>query len=202
MIPVSLKQLMDCFAKYPGVGPRQAQRYALFALKQPENERQDLINALQSLQAVDLCADCYLPKNSKDATCSICSIEGRLGNVICVIERETDMMNIEKTHSFPGTYIIIGENISPIKESRMVQERIATLLQRLSKIPKSRKKEVILALNNTREGNFTTLYIQTILQKQKINNLKITQLGRGLASGNELEYLDKDTLQHAFEGRK
>ncbi len=202
MIPSPLKYLTESFTKYPGVGPRQAQRFAFFVLKQSEQERQNLINALVSLSQVNLCEECYLPKNLKDKKCSVCSVENRLNNLICVIERETDLMNIEKTHSFLGKYIILGDNISPIKDSRFIYERIKTLLNRLLKLPEDEKKEVILALNNTREGNFTTLYIQEVLNKKKFKNLKITQLGRGLASGNELEYLDKDTLQHAFDGRK
>ena len=202
MIPSPLQQLTTSFARYPGVGPRQAQRFALFVLKQSEQERQDLVNALQSLNQINLCEECYLPKHLKDKQCFVCSIDTRVDNIICVIERETDLMNIEKTHSFPGKYIILGENISPIRESKLAKTRIKTLLKRLSSLPKTKKKEVILALNNTREGNFTNLYIQEVFKKQKINNLKITQLGRGLASGNELEYLDKDTLQNAFEGRR
>lgn len=202
MIPLPLKYLSDSFSKYPGVGPRQAQRFALFVLKQPAKDRQDLVNALTSLSEVNLCDECYLPKNIKEVKCSVCSIEGRSDNIICIIEKETDLINIEKTKSFLGKYIILGENISPIKESTFIYERIKTLLSRLSKLPEKDKKEVILALNNTREGNFTNLYLQEVLNKNKIKNLKITQLGRGLASGNELEYVDKDTLQHAFDGRK
>jgi len=203
MIPSTLQTLAQCFAKYPGVGPRQAQRYALFTLKQSPEEREEIIQTLQALQHINLCSACFLPKHQQDKNCIVCSQKERKENIICIVEKETDLMNIEKTHTYSGTYIILGGNISPLRSGTTTpKKRIVALLKRLDSLPQEQNKEIILALNNTREGNFTTLYIQEIFKKKTIPNLTITTLGRGLASGNELEYADEDTVRNAFEGRR
>ena len=101
-----------------------------------------------------------------------------------------------------GVYLILGGYISPIHDSDAVKSRIAFLIKKLKATPSDQRKEVILALNNTREGNFTALYIQEVLKKHPVENATITTLGRGLASGNELEYLDQETLTNALENRR
>ena len=102
---------------------------------------------------------------------------------------------------FNGIYFVLSENISPLAESQVARTRVKHFIDRIKK--EKDKKEIILALNNTREGNFTTLYIEELL-RENIGDLKtkITRLGRGLSTGSELEYSDEETLRNAFENRR
>lgn len=202
MIPSSLQELKRQFAKYPGVGPRQAERYAFFVLKQPREDREALIAALTSLQNVQLCQQCFLPTEKTEAgLCSICADPKRNNNLICVVEKESDALNMEKAKAHEGTYHILGENISPLTQSEVAKDRLRALVTRVRNAARDDGKEIILALNNTREGNFTTLYAQELLKKNDLPNTRVTRLGRGLATGSELEYADEDTLRNALLGR-
>lgn len=202
MIPSSLQELKRQFAKYPGVGPRQAERYAFFVLKQPIQDREALIAALSSLQHVQLCRQCFLPTEKNEVgLCSICTDPKRNNNLICVVEKESDALNMEKAKAHEGTYHILGENISPLTQSEIAKERLRALVARVKNAQQNDSKEIILALNNTREGNFTTLYAQELLKKNGLPNTRVTRLGRGLATGSELEYADEDTLRNALLGR-
>lgn len=202
MLPLSLQELKQHFAKYPGVGPRQAERYAFFVLKQPKEEREALITALTKLNNVQLCKQCFLPtERNEKGLCSICADPKRAQALICVVEKESDALNMEKAKAHEGTYHVLGENISPLGKSELAKGRLKALLTRINDLKKSEKKEVILALNNTREGNFTSLYAQELFKKKELPNTRITRLGRGLATGSELEYADEETLRHALKGR-
>jgi len=203
MIPSSLQELKRQFAKYPGVGPRQAERYAFFVLKQPEQDREALIAALTSLQNIQLCKQCFLPtEKNETGLCAICADPKRNNNLICVVEKESDALNMEKAKAHEGTYHILGENISPLTQSEVAKKRLKALVARVQNAVGDETKEIILALNNTREGNFTTLYAQELFKQNELPNTRITRLGRGLATGSELEYADEDTLRNALLGRQ
>jgi len=203
MLPLSLQELKRHFAKYPGVGPRQAERYAFFVLKQSADDRDALIAALTALQNVQLCRQCFLPtEKNETGLCAICTDPKRDNNLICVVEKESDAVNMEKAKAHEGTYHILGENISPLTQSEIAKKRLKALVARVQGAKKTEKKEIILALNNTREGNFTSLYAQELFKKNELPNTRITRLGRGLATGSELEYADEDTLRNALQGRQ
>jgi len=200
MLPESLKKLEKHFQKYPGVGPRQASRYVFFLLKQPKEYLENLINDLSILQKeVALCINCNLPKQKQDTYCKICSDNGRDKNIIYVMEKEQDAVNLESIGAHSGTYFILGENISPIGESTLAKGRVKNLIKKLRE--QSGPTEVVLALNNTREGNFASLYIKEMFKENKVKNVKLTTLGRGLSTGSELEYTDEETLRNALKNR-
>ena len=202
MIPQILQKLKEHLSKYPDIGPRKAERYALFLLKQPHATRQELIDLVNALDNILFCKHCFVPTENPNGVCSVCNDPQRNKQCICVVEKETNIAPIEKTKIHNGVYLILGGYISPIHDSNAVKKRIAFLVKTLQATPEHQRKEVILALNNTREGNFTSLYIQEVLKKHPVQNTTITTLGRGLASGNELEYLDQDTLLNALKNRK
>ena len=157
---------------------------------------------LKALDNILFCAHCFLPTENPGGVCDVCSDSKRNKHCICVVEKETNIVNIEKTKLHSGVYLILGGYISPIHDSDAVKKRIAFLIKKLQAMPEQENKEIILAFNNTREGNFTSLYIQEVLKKHPTRNTTITTLGRGLASGNELEYLDQDTLVNALKNRR
>lgn len=202
MLPEPLQQLQRMFEKYPGIGPRQASRFSFFLMRRSEKELQEFIDALNNLKKdVEPCSTCYLPAVAK-SSCVVCSNPKRNNNSICVVEKETDAINMEKAGIHQGIYFVLGENISPIGESAEPKERLRSLVKNIK--ASNNSAEIILALNNTREGNFTSLYIQEFFKKNLEGNetIKITRLGRGLSTGSELEYADEETLRNALEGRK
>lgn len=205
MLPHPLQNLITQFTKLPGIGPRQAARFAFYLLRNAYE-----INALENMlhavrQNVTLCSLCFLPAaqvGSGSALCHICFNGRRNKNLICVIEKETDAVNLEKTNYFQGCYFVLGGFINPLEKESLAHERLAILIHRLQTNPSP--FELILAFTPRREGDFTSLYIQEHLKplKEQGLNIKITRLGRGLSSGAELEYADQDTLRNALDGRK
>jgi len=211
MLPQSLQNLQKYFEEFPGVGPRQASRYAFFMLKQPKENVEKFIQSLKKLnEEVALCTNCYLPserqagnKTSKhnSTQCKICTDKSRNKNIIYIVEKEQDAINLEKINAHNGIYLILGENISPIDEKKVVKNRVKNLIKNLSNDEESKSKEIILALNNTREGNFTSMYIQQMFKENNLGKMKLTSLGRGLSTGSELEYADEETLRNALKNR-
>lgn len=203
MTPKPLQDLTNFFIKFPGIGPRQAGRFSFFLMKQPREEIDNFIEVLRDLkQNVSICSDCYLPiEKSEKNLCGICSDTTRNKSIICVVEKENDALNMEKIKLHDGVYLVLGQNISPMHESPTAKIRLKKLLTNV-KNQKNQITEIILSLNNTREGNFTSLYIQELFKKNSLDTIKLSRLGRGLSTGSELEYADEETLRNALEGRK
>ena len=204
MLPSQLQNLISQFARLPGIGPRQAARFAFYLLRN-DGEISTLADTLKSVgQSIQLCENCFLPSLAS-ASCSICVSPKRDKNTICVVEKETDALNFEKTGHFQGRYFVLGGFIDPLNKESIAHERLNILLKKINVTGSDPVTlEIILALSPRREGDFTSLYIEEQLKPLKEQGLKIktTRLGRGLSSGAELEYADQDTLKNALEGRK
>lgn len=197
-----LQKLTAIFQKLPGIGPRQARRfsYALF------DEKNETIEALASLllklkNNVKRCSRCFrIFEDGRDKECDICRAPGRDKSVILVVEKDIDFENMEKAGIYHGLYHILGGVISPLKSESQKNLRLKELYGRAEK---EDLKEVITAFSANTEGDATSLYIERILepliQKKKI---KLSRLGRGLSTGAELEYSDRNTLKNALENRK
>jgi len=160
-----------------------------------------MADAIKSLKKeIGLCNACYLPALGS-TSCVVCSDNKRDNSVIYIVEKESDAIAMEDAKMFNGTYLVLGENISPIGKSDTAKERLRTFLKKVKN--ENSAKEIILALNNTREGNFTTMYIEEMFKKNiEDTKVKLTRLGRGLSTGSELEYADEETLRNAFENRR
>ena len=132
MLPNPLEELQKAFEKFPGIGPRQANRFIFFLMKQP----QDLDQTVQALiglkNNVGLCKECYLPANLGEA-CYICLDKKRDKSTIYIVEKESDAINMENVSAFNGIYFVLGENISTIAESQMAKTRIKDLVGRIKK---------------------------------------------------------------------
>lgn len=206
MTSKAIRAVIDQFTSLPGIGPRQAARIAFFLLKLPPSEISAFSRALITLkEKIKICPVCFAGFEQADdeKACPICTNAKRIKTSICVVERESDIDPIEKTGSFKGTYHVVGESIDILEHS--VPRTVAHLLNRVAyiqkQLPEEKQKgvEVILALNATVEGDALALYIEKLLRPLHIT---ITRLGRGLASGAELEYADQQTLVNALENRK
>ncbi len=198
MYPKSIQKLINLFSKFPTVGPRTATRFVFYLIKLSPEEIKELsfsIDALKdSIKICPSCFDTFDPSTGPGQVCDICSDNGRDKELLCVIEKESDLTTIEKTKAYKGFYFILGGTISLKKEDDK-NLRIEELKQ---KIEKGDFKEVIIALSPTTEGEATMLLVKRSLAPY---NISITRLGRGLPVGGELEYADPDTLESAFNSR-
>lgn len=192
----SLAQLIDAFKKLPSVGQKQAERYALFILKNSEkdiaNFASAIINAKKIIKTCSVC--CSL---CEENPCEICSDETRDKKIICVVENYTDLQVIEKTGKYKGLYHVLMGVISPLDGVYQDNLSIKSLMKRLD--PPQRVKEILIATNPTVEGDATAMYISDALRKHNIN---ITRLAKGIPSGGSIEYADEITLINALDGRK
>jgi len=212
--PKSIQKLIDLFSKFPTVGPRTASRFVFYLLNQSKGEVENLISAVDELKKnIKICQFCFNPFEGGGELCQICQNPSRDKTLLCIIEKETDLVSIEKTKKYQGLYFILGGTISTLKKTDIEKLRFKELEERIkdSEIGEEDKpssspfavaqviKEIILAINPTTDGEATALYLERIL---KPFGKKITRLGRGLPVGAELEYADEETLGNALEGRK
>lgn len=198
MYPKSIQKLIDLFAKFPTVGPRTAARFVFYLMTKKDEELNELIKAIQDLKKnVKICSLCFNPFEGEGEFCGICQNPIRDKNLLCIVEKETDLVSIEKTKTYKGLYFILGGTVSKLRKKDIKELRIEKLKERVKQHPGI--KEIIIATNPTPEGEATALYLERAL---KLFNKKISRLGRGLPIGGELEYADEQTLKEALEGRK
>ena len=188
-----LSKLIAHFEKFPGIGPRTAQRLALFILKQPESSIRDFSKALLEAHSnVGHCKKCF--NLTSEEECEICRNTERNQKIICVVAETKDLLALERSREFKGTYHVIGGLISPMDSISPELLEIRSLVERVSK---SDIDEIILALTPSVEGDTTSLYIGKLLSPFT----KVTRIAYGLPMGSELEYVDEVTLARALEGR-
>ncbi|HYJ65800.1 MAG TPA: recombination mediator RecR [Parafilimonas sp.] len=189
-----LENAVNEFAKLPGIGKKTALRMVLHLLKQDESATENFSEVIARMRKeIKFCQRCY---NVSDADiCSICANSMRNQRTICVVENIRDVIAIENTQQFSGTYHILGGIISPLDGIGPDQLQIESLIQR---IQKEQTEELIFALSPNIQGDTTIYYIQ-----KKIQNLscRITTIARGIAFGGELEYADELTLGRSLQNR-
>lgn len=209
---ILLSDAVDQFASLPGVGRKTALRLVLHLLRQPDKEVEAFAGALTRLkQEVKYCRVCHTISDQE--VCPICQSHSRDKHTICVVENVQDVMSIENTGQYNGLYHVLGGIISPMDGVGPSDIEIDSLVNR---IEKDDIREVILALPTTMEGDTTNFYIYRRLQnltKDDIASspdrliaslphpLKISQIARGVAIGNELEYTDEITLGRSIVNR-
>tara|TARA_B100000965_G_scaffold49229_1_gene36218 strand:+ start:560 stop:1159 length:600 start_codon:yes stop_codon:yes gene_type:complete len=188
-----LAKLIQHFERFPGIGPRTAQRLALYILKQPEKTILDFSKALlEAHNNVGHCKTCF--NLTSETECDICSNPERDKRLICVVAETKDLLALERAREFKGLYHVIGGLISPMDSVGPELLEIKSLIERVSK---NNIDEIILALTPSVEGDTTSLYIGKLLKPFT----KVTRIAYGLPMGSELEYVDEVTLARALEGR-
>ena len=203
---VILEQAVNQMASLPGVGRRTALRLVLHLLRQPEAEVEAFSNAFTRLKKeVVYCRECH--NISDTEICPICGSARRDHSTICVVENVQDVMSIENTGQYNGVYHVLGGVISPMEGYGPKDIEIDSLMERISK---GDIDEIILALPTTMEGDTTNFYIYRRLQnlindKSQMSNdkcdLRVSQIARGVAVGNQLEYTDEITLGRSIVNR-
>ncbi len=192
-----LEEAVGQLAMLPGVGKRSALRYALFLMKQSEDEVRNMSESLLRLKT-DLHHCRYCHNVSDTEVCPICSSEKRQQGIVCVVENVQDVMAIENTQQYRGLYHVLGGVISPIDGIGIHDLEIASLVKRVEEGIPAKVEEVILALPTTMEGDTTNYYLNKQLRPM---NVKVTTLARGVAVGDSLEYADEITLGRSIVGR-
>jgi recombination protein RecR len=191
----TIQKLITLFSKFPTIGPRTATRFVFYLIKLPQEKIDEIIESIKELKSsITICPSCFNPFESSDnKLCSICRDESRDKSLLCIVEKETDLITIEKTNKYKGLYFILGETINLRKKEILRMEKLK------EKIKDNNFQEIIIALSPTTEGETTRLLIERELNPF---NIKTTHLGRGLPVGGEVEYADPETLSSALEGRK
>jgi recombination protein RecR len=190
-----IQELVDELGRLPGIGPRSAQRIAFYLLEADKESALRLARAIAEVKdRIRLCERCFNVAESE--LCTICADSRRDRSVICVVEDPRDIIAVERTREFHGTYHVLGGALSPIDGVGPEQLRVRPLLLRLGG---EGVVEVILCTNPNLEGEATAMYLARLLQPL---GAKVTRIASGLPVGGDLEYADELTLGRALAGRR
>ncbi|MGC9364128.1 MAG: recombination mediator RecR [Fidelibacterota bacterium] len=192
MLPASLQTLIDRLSRFPGVGNKSAQRLAFFILKHSREDAVALAKAIIDVKdRISECSQCH--NIAETDPCHICSDPKRDRSTLCVVQDVMDVLAIEKISRYRGLYHVLGGVLSPLNGIGPEDLHIDDLMTRLDNV-----KEVILAINPSRDGETTSLYLQKLL---KDKGVRISRIAQGLPMGIDLEFADELTLTKALEGR-
>ena len=191
-----LEDLIAAFRKFPGVGPKQAERFAMYVVRASESEVDKLIEDLKNVkQSVGYCKQCF--DYAENGLCKICADEQRDKSVICVVERPQDVAAIEKSKMFNGVYHVLHGAVSPMQGINSTQIKFRELIDRV-RFSEGAIKEVIIATNPDADGEATAIYL---LKSLKDYNIKVTRIACRVPLGGDIDYMDEVTLGFALKGR-
>ncbi len=200
----SIDRLAALFERFPGIGPRQAQRFVQFLLRASPTLRRELAEAVKALGAsVHQCPQCMRFHAEEGKVCVLCSNPTRDSSLLAVVAGDADLAALERSGTYHGRYFVLGGTISLASESTD-RLRIRALLDSLPH--RAELREIILAFPANPEGDITAARLQEDVRRACDEagraDIQITMLGRGLSTGSELEYADPETLRAAFDSRK
>jgi recombination protein RecR len=199
LLPAALTRAIDEIGRLPGVGARTAERYAYFLLRSDNSTAQKMASAISRLhENVKTCPVTFALIDASEDISPLYTDPSRDKRLIAVVEEPLDIVALERTGQFHGTYHVLGGAISPIDGIGPEQLHISELLKRLKE---DDVEELIIATNANVEGESTALFLQRYIQ-EKGHDVKMSRLARGLPVGVDLEYADQITLTHALEGRR
>jgi recombination protein RecR len=199
LLPKALLEVIDELGRLPGVGARTAERYAYYLLRAQPSVTDKLASSLERLHSgVKSCPVTFALIDASEDVSPLYSNPGRDKTTIAVVEEPLDIVALERTGQYHGTYHVLGGAISPIDGIGPEQLHIPELMDR---IQKDDVQELIIATNASVEGESTALFLQRHIQDAGIE-VKMSRLARGIPVGVDLEYADQITLSHALEGRR
>jgi len=207
MLPQPIKNFISAFSGLPGIGPRQATRLAFKLITSGRNTIEELSKSVAELKNLKICANCFFPNadirglnanKRENNLCDICHNPNRRKDIIMIIEKETDLISLERPRKFSGRYLILGDlTKSGILESNQ-KLRLNSLKNLIKKELNGQAEEIIIATNPTSYGDLNA----SIIAKELSGFAKkITRLGRGIPTGGEIEFADEETLGAALERR-
>ena len=194
-LPEPITALISALNRLPGIGPRSAERIALYLVQtDADSVRQLARTILTGRERIQICRVCGALTEGQP--CAICSDPRRDSSLVCLVEQAADIISIEKSATYHGKYHVLGGKISPLNGIEPEDLRIAELEGRLQKEP---IKEIIIALGTDVEGDATSFYLARRLSARGV---KTTRIAHGLPAGSGLEFADELTLSRALEGRR
>jgi len=191
--PKVFQSLISHFSSLPSVGPKMAERVVLFLFKQDKEKLQSFSASLEALKHLKVCTRCF--HIAENELCDICSDAKRFSDTLCVVEEPLDVIAIERTGSYQGLYHVLGG----LLDGGQNENNSLHITELIERVKDGGIKEVILATNPTTEGDLTALYLKKKLELFKI---KITRIGRGMATGGDIEYADELTLISSLTNRQ
>lgn len=203
----TIEKLTELFRKFPGIGPRQAKRFAYYLLTRSQQHNDELATLISSLKGTIVeCVSCHRfferTKHDHDSLCEIDRDPERVGDILMIVSHDIDLESMEKSRAYKGLYFVLGGSVPILTEKPEERIRQKELLSVLKKrLDAGTLKEIILAMNVTPEGDHTGDYLERLLGPIVGKNIKISRLGKGVSTGTELEYSDSDTLKYAFKNR-
>lgn len=205
MHPEPIQRLIEFFIRLPGIGPRQASRFAYTLLDEDSITLQKFAETLSEFsRRIKRCAECFraIDAGTQGTLCTQCQ---KQLHAILVVEKDQDLETIEKARAWQEGYHVLGGVVSLLNEKTRVTERIRALYSRLTQRLENTESpiEVVLATSATTEGDSTALYIERVLEPfTQSKKIVLTRLGRGISTGTEMEYADPQTLANALKNRK
>ena len=195
-----IEELARALARFPGIGPRQGKRFVYYLLAAPADERAKLAKLIASLgKDVRQCPDCLRFYNGSSAiVCNYCSDKTRDDALLMIVEKDQDLSAVERAGTYRGRYFVLG-GVLTLTGKGAIREK--ELLKIVEKRLKGGLKEIVLALSATSEGEHTVDRVRELLAPYR-DSVVTSMLGRGLATGSELEYSDAETLRAALTNRK
>lgn len=198
-----IQKLAELFARFPGIGPRQSKRFVYYLLSQPKSSHNELARAITELgDGIKECVLChrFFTEDGKATACSICRDTSRDDTILMVVEKDVDLDNIERSRAYAGRYFVFGGTVPILEHEPEKKVRIKELR---AYIEKESPEEIIIAFSANPDGDNTYDYmvkeLKTLTEKK---NIKLSELGRGLSTGSELEYSDSETIKNAFRNRQ
>ncbi|MCI5108753.1 MAG: toprim domain-containing protein [Candidatus Pacebacteria bacterium] len=194
----SIDTLTHLISRLPGIGPRQARRIVFFLLREDDNFLSSFGDEIKGLKKnIKICKESFAYFYSEDSNESLHPImqDASRENTLMVVEKDTDLESVEKSHLYHGRYFVLGGNLPVVSKD---PEKAIRINELKSFIKKYKPTEIILALNANPEGDNTANYLQNELASFGV---KISVLGRGFSTGTEIEYSDKETLNSALSNR-
>jgi recombination protein RecR len=194
--PAPIQRLISQLKALPGLGPRSAERLALWLMQHDLDRAEPLAQSLLRLrQTVEACGQCGF-FIEKESDCLLCANPKRNSLLICVVEQAADVLRLERSGAFQGMYHVLGGKLSPLDNVTPEDLRIESLFHRVRDL---RAEEVILALGSDVEGETTANYIADLLRPAGVS---ITRLAQGMPAGGGLDHVDELTLYQALQGRR
>ena len=194
-----IEELSAALARFPGIGPRQARRFVYYLLSVSPAERATLSELVKTLaDNVSQCKECFRFGETRDGLCKYCADRSRDDSVLMIVEKDQDLLAVERAGTYRGRYFVLG-GVLTLSGKGAIRER-----ELMTVVPKRLErglKEIVLALSATSEGEHTADRVRELLMPAR-DRVRLTVLGRGLATGSELEYSDAATLSSALANRK
>jgi recombination protein RecR len=203
------EKLVEQFKKFPGIGQKQAERFAYYIMKQNNSFIENFIQNIKDLKHSSIkCESCnrFATQNKahNNNLCDICSNQNRNHSIVMILEKELDIDAIEKSKIYEGVYFVLGGHLPFLAKDAKEHIDIEGLVKKIiNKIKDNTLEEIIFALPVNDEGDQEQEYIKkTLMQIVGIEKIKMSQLARGVSTGLEMEYVDHDTFMYAYKSRK